>query len=103
MRGGIEGWDHPTGDYELAKICAATGELDSAYIYLEQAVDEKYLRYGLADFMTRDPVFEDLVGQPRFVRLAEQAKARVAAERQKVRAYEMSGEIPGDLAGFGIL
>ena len=87
---------HVTVDYEYAKIYAAKGMVDSAYFHLEKAVAGD-IRWGMSDFMERDPLFENIKDEPEFQRLVEIAREKVRLKREEVRKLEESGEIPTSL------
>lgn len=87
---------HPTPNYEFAKIYAAEGQLDSAYYYLEKAVNEP-IRWGMSDFMQIDPLFENIYNEPEFQRLVAIARDKVREKREEIQELEESGEIPAAL------
>ena len=84
---------HSTPNYEYAKIYSALGITDSAYYYLEKAVDGHIL-WGMSDFIEKDPLFESIREEPEFQRLVRISKDKVAAKRAEVKALEESGAIP---------
>ena len=87
---------HPTPDYEFAKIYAAKNELDSAYYYLEKAVNGP-IRWGMSDFMVTDPLFENIKDEPKFQKLVAVAREKVRKKRKEIQELEASGEIPASI------
>jgi len=87
---------HLTANYEYAKIYAAKGMTDSAYYHLEKAVKGP-IYWGMSDFMERDPLFENIKDEPRFLELVAIAREKVRKKREEVRKLEESGAIPKSL------
>ena len=85
-----------TPDYEYAKIYSAKGKVDNAYYHLEKAVAGQ-IHWGMADYMGRDPMFENIKDEPEFQRLVGIAKEKVRLKREEVRKLEESGVIPKNL------
>ena len=89
----------PTADYEFAKLYAAQGKPEEAYDYLEQAAMMP-LPFGLAEFMSRDPLFTALQNDLKFQELVDKAKAQVQKKKNAVREFERAGKIPDNVDGW---
>jgi len=98
MKGLREG-GHLTFDYEVAKIYAAQGMVDSAYYYLEK-VSLGPGHWGLTSLFSIDPLFEDIRNDAEFKRLVAIFQDRVGVKRDEIRKMEESREIPKSLDGI---
>lgn len=93
----LETRDHPSEDYEYAKIYSLKNMKDSTYARLAAAVDGPMMRFGLPDFMDRDPLFNEIHDESEFRQLSSIAKSKVRPLRERVSQLEKSGQIPADI------
>jgi tetratricopeptide (TPR) repeat protein len=76
--------------WALAVSAAVRGEKEEALDWLEKAVDRGRLHYG---FDRREPSFECLREEARFLRLVEQMRTKTEKLRQRITAMVDRGEL----------
>ena len=60
----------PLPPHEKAIVYIGMGDWDQAFIFLQKSYDE---RFASIAFLTTDPLYDDLRGDPRFAALARRA------------------------------
>jgi tetratricopeptide (TPR) repeat protein len=74
------------------RIYALQGKTEKALAALRQAIDERW-RVHSWYYLEHDPVLDSIRDEPEFQRMAEEIKADMAAQLERVRALEASGEL----------
>lgn len=75
--------ESPYDRYYLAQIAAIEGSKEEAYRWLQEAIDRGWVndRWSL-----RDPLLENLRGEPRFQKMMDALKEKVDAQRERSNA-----------------
>ena len=68
------------------------GKTEKALAALRQAIDDKWRVYWWF-YLEHDPVLASIRDEPEFQAMLEEIKVDMAAQLQRVRAMEASGEI----------